>query len=127
MGVADEDMKLTIDLRPDGVRLHRLSVEAHLPEIDGHLWAQVRTAYLAAKDETGRENAMRLGWGSEGVRLYSALGKVDGIFGVSGPGRQGLRKRLDTLFQTQGGGGEQLPRTSTVKAAPSPVTTFKRR
>lgn len=109
MGVADEDLQLRIDLRPDGVRLHRLSVEAHLPEVDGVTWAQVVSLWTGARDEAGREAALHLGWGSAGVRFYRALDAVDGIFGAGGSGRSRLKLRLDQLFREQRGGGAPLP------------------
>jgi len=109
LGVADEDLLIQVDHRPDGVRLHRLALEVHLPEIDGQTWARVRTAYLAATNDAGREAAMGLGWGAEGRRFYVSLGSADGVFGLQAPGRQRLRQRLGDLFLSQAGGGEAPP------------------
>lgn len=109
MGVADEDLLIQVDHRPDGVRLHRLALEVHLPEIDGVTWAKVRTAYLAATNDAGREAAMAQGWGAEGRRFYVSLGHADGVFGLLAPGRKKLRQRLSDLFSAQAGGGEAPP------------------
>lgn len=109
MGTADEDLKLEIDLRPDGVRLHRIAIEAHLPEVDGVTWAQIADQWKAAKTEAEREEAMRFGWGTAGVRFYKALDGIDGIFGAGGQGRSKLKTRLDSLFREQRGGGAPLP------------------
>lgn len=109
MGTADEDLKITIDHRPDGVKLHRLALEAHLPEIDGRRWGQVRALWSAAKTDKDRENAMTAGWGTAGVRFLRALPALDNVFGAGGAGRQTLRRRLDTIFAEQPGGGEPLP------------------
>jgi len=109
MGTADEDLKITIDHRPDGVKLHRLALEAHLPEIDGRRWGQVRALWSAAKTDKDRENAMVAGWGTAGVRFFRALPALDGIFQAGGQGRLTLRRRLDAIFAEQPGGGEPLP------------------
>lgn len=132
MGVADEDLQLRIDLRPDGVRLHRLSVEAHLPEIDGVTWAQVSDLWRAARDEAGREAALHLGWGSAGVRFYRALDSIDNVFGAGGSSRSRLKIRLDQLFREQRGGGAPLPAAEQTRppggySKPSTVSSLKKR
>lgn len=109
MGTADEDLQLLIDLRPDGVRLHRIAIEAHLPEVDGVVWSQVADQWKAAKTEAEREAAMHFGWGSAGSRFYRALDAVEGIFRAGGQGRSSLKIRLDSLFREQRGGGAPLP------------------
>jgi len=131
LGVADEDMKLVIDLRPDGVRLHRLSVEAHLPEVDGVVWSQVASLWKGARDEAGREAALHLGWGSAGVRFYRALDSVDDVFRAGGSSRSRLKIRLDQLFREQAGGGAPLPAAEQTRppggySKPTTLKTSKR-
>lgn len=109
MGTADEDLKIEVDHRPDGVRLHRLAIEAHLPQIDGVRWAQARSLWLAAKTDKQREEAMRAGWGDLGVRFLKGLPKLDGVFGANPNGGLLLVRRLDTIFREQVGGGAQIP------------------
>jgi hypothetical protein len=109
MCTADVDWKVTIDHRPDGVKLHRLALEAHLPEIDGRQWAQVRALWSAARSDKDRENAMMAGWGTAGVRFLRALPALDNVFQAGGQGRLALRRRLDTIFAEQQGGGEPMP------------------
>jgi len=109
MGTADEDLKVEIDLRPDGVRLYRLAVESHLTPIDGVRWAQARALWLAARTDKDRERAMEAGWGSVGVRFLKALPSVDNVFSAGGQGRQGLVRRLDAIFREQPGGGIAIP------------------